>query len=183
MSNDTHHFEERISTALSRLSAALDALSVRRPAVPEAGVAVTPPDAGDGPDAAALASAKAALTQQIAENADLTTRLAEAEGRALSDRAALDEQLAGARAQLDAQGLEMQRLRMGNVQLRETLRALRDAAGAGVADAHQINKAMQAELDALRTSRLAEISELNEILAELDPLIEAARPAQESHDA
>ncbi len=56
--------------------------------------------------------------------------------------------------------------------MREELTALR---GADVPDAHLINRAMLAELEALRADRSAESAELAAILAELEPLTAAAK--------
>ncbi len=74
--------------------------------------------------------------------------------------------------QLDAQGLDTQRLRSSVAQLREEVRRLREAAESGLADAALINRAMQAELDALRAARASETTEIGEILAALAPLID-----------
>jgi hypothetical protein len=79
--------------------------------------------------------------------------------------------------QLDAQGLEMQRMRKNVIALRENLRALREAQAAGLAEPHLLNKAMQAELDALRATRMTEIVTLDAILAELKPLIREEQDA------
>jgi hypothetical protein len=73
------------------------------------------------------------------------------------------------------QGLELQRMRRTAAALRDQLSALRDAEAAKVSDPSLINKAMAAELDALRALRLSEVAEIDEILAALDPhIVEAA---------
>jgi hypothetical protein len=77
--------------------------------------------------------------------------------------------------QLDIQGLELQRMRKSTVQLREHLRVLHEAAADNLAEPHLINKAMLAELESLRATRHTETAEMDEILAELKPLIEEAR--------
>lgn len=182
MTIETQQFEERISTALSRLAAAVAALASAAQTSAQAAVPAPDPRADDPDLRAALNAAHEALVQERATNATLEDRVEALRERQAHELDAQDRRVAQLQAQVDAQGVEMQRLRMGNVQLRETLRALRDAAEAGVADAHLINKAMQAELDALRNTRLAEIAEMDEILAELDPLIGSA-PAQETKDA
>ncbi|MEZ5756239.1 MAG: hypothetical protein R3D90_16290 [Paracoccaceae bacterium] len=78
-------------------------------------------------------------------------------------------------AQLDVQGLEMHRMRKTVVQLRENLRGLRRAQAANLADPEQINRAMMAELEAVRVTRLSEVAEMDEILSELTPLIKEER--------
>ena len=80
-------------------------------------------------------------------------------------------------AQLDAQGLDLQRTRKTMMQLREQLRALRQAQAQGAADPALVDQAMAVELDALRVSRLSEIAEMDEILSELKPLIAEAQHA------
>ena len=50
-----------------------------------------------------------------------------------------------------------------------------EAAAQGLADPQQVNRAMLAELDALRATRLTEVAQMDEILAELAPLIEEVR--------
>jgi poly-gamma-glutamate capsule biosynthesis protein CapA/YwtB (metallophosphatase superfamily) len=72
---------------------------------------------------------------------------------------------------LDAQGLELQRLKKTVIQLRESLRALREAQTGAVADPHLLNTAMLVELEALHATRLTEMAQMEEILAELHPLI------------
>ena len=74
---------------------------------------------------------------------------------------------------LDAQGLDVQRLSSTVAQLREDLRRLREAAEQGVVDPSLINRAMMAELDALRATRAAEVNEMNDILSALGPILDA----------
>jgi len=62
-------------------------------------------------------------------------------------------------------------LKQTTVQLREIIEALRDANNAGVGDPHLINKAMLAELEALRALRDSEQAEVKTLLSELKPLV------------
>ncbi len=55
------------------------------------------------------------------------------------------------------------------------MRALREAQAEGLQEPHLIIRAMQAELEALRATRLSEMAEMDEILSELKPLIETCR--------
>ena len=66
----------------------------------------------------------------------------------------------------------MQRLSGTVAQLREDLRRLREAAVQGVVDPGLINKAMLAELEALRATRSAEATEMNDILTALGGVLE-----------
>ncbi|MEO0865632.1 MAG: hypothetical protein AAFY39_13820, partial [Pseudomonadota bacterium] len=77
--------------------------------------------------------------------------------------------------------LELQRLRQANEQLRQSNDALRQANQDGVAEPHLINKAMLAELEALRAARAADIAEATSILGALEPLLDA--PAEEDTHA
>jgi len=161
MTANTKELEQRLSTALARLAGAVGALSAPMPKP-----APTPTDTAD------LDALRAQLAQERETNAGLVDRIADLRNRQDDTIAGLEKRQAAADATLDQQGVELQRLRQSNVQLRETLRALREAAEAGVADAHGINKALQAELDALRATRMAEIAEMDEIIAEIDPLLD-----------
>jgi hypothetical protein len=145
-------YETRIMAALNRVAKGVETMA--RPVV-------------TGDDAAL----QLALDAEKAKSAQLADRL-----RAMKDKDAvptpptqLEARIDKMTRQLDVQGLELQRMRKTNIQLREQLRVLREAAD-GV-DAAMINKSMQAELDALRATRASEIAEMDEILAELAPLI------------
>ena len=179
MSNDTQHLEQRISVALSRLSAAVAALGAA-PAVQDPSPAFEDCSSEVSDLQAALAEAQDALILERSAKETLAARLADLREGQDARVDALEARLVQANSQLDVQGLDLQRLRQSNVQLRETLRSLREATETGVPDAHLLNKTMLAELEALRASRMAEIAEMDEILAGLDPLID---PAEESADA
>lgn len=151
--------ERRISAALTRIGAGLDRL-------PSADAPVD--------QAAALAAAQdriAALEAALAAAADAAPDLAPAG----ADSAALIARIDELTRQIDVQGLEMQRLRQTTIQLRETLRQMREQAQIGV-EPHLINKALLAEIEALRAARSSEIAELDAILAELAPLLPANPP-------
>jgi hypothetical protein len=69
---------------------------------------------------------------------------------------------------------ENQRLRGANAELRVSLQALTDAAATGGPGPDQVERALRAEVEALRADRAAEVAELDGILAELKPLIAGA---------
>ena len=79
--------------------------------------------------------------------------------------------------QIDAQGLESRRMRKNIAQLRENVRALREAQSKGLAEPHLLNNAMQVELEALTATRQSELFEMDEIIAGLKPLIEEVQNA------
>ena len=151
MSN-IEELERRISVAFDRIGQAVDRFV---PAAP-------------GIDTAALQDA---LQAEQATNAELTERLRVMTLRGESDAAEATEKVGRLVRALDAQGIELQRLKNTVIQLRESLRALREAQTAGVADPHLLNTAMLVELEALHATRLTEMAQMEEILAELHPLI------------
>jgi hypothetical protein len=156
---DITELEKRITTALERIGKGVDRLAAQpKPAAPPAA-------------ASPAAPAAEALRAQLEEEKSLTAQL-QARLRAAKEREAkgdLQEKLDRLTQELDVKGLELQRMRRVNASLREQLEALRAAQAAGVTDASLINKAMLAELDALRATRLTEIAEMDDILAALEP--------------
>ena len=81
-----------------------------------------------------------------------------------------------ATAKLD---MEMQRLRAANAQLRSSNAALREANEKGVGDPHLINKAMMAELEALRASSAVEKAEAEAIAETIGLALSAELPKLE----
>lgn len=148
--------ERRITAALERIGRGIDRIS---PAA-----AITPP----------------VLPVQEAELSDLVA----ARDAALSDAAAAKAEADRLQAsvtlltrQLDAHGLDLQRMRKTVIQLRETLRGLREAQAAALPDPALVNTALIAELEALRTERHADLIEMEAIIAELKPLTAEAQDA------
>ncbi len=156
--------ERRIAAALDRIGRGIEGL----------GSAAPPPSAIDpATDPVAVAQLREALEEERFVNAQLTEKLRAAKEKAVigQTQALLAAKVERMTKQLDVQGLELQRMRKTVVQLRETLRALREAVSGGLPDAAMINRALLAETEALRATRLTELSLLDEILDELDPLI------------
>jgi len=150
--SDIEELERRISAAFDRIGQAVDGF--------------VPPTTGAGTGELQ----DALLTEQTA-NAQLTERLRVVKEREASHAAEAAGTVDRLTRALDAQGLELQRMKKTVIQLRETLRALREAQTEAVADPHLVNKAMLTELEALRATRLTEMAQMEEILAELHPLI------------
>ena len=152
--------EQRIASALDRIGKGLDDAALTAPSL----AAV-----------AASSDAQLALDDERMLTAQLTERLRavkEKDGQSHTQFTAKIDQMT---QQLDAQGAELKRMRNTTVQLREVLRILREASAQGLADPHLVNRAMLSELEALRATRLTEVAEMDEILAELAPLIEEVR--------
>jgi hypothetical protein len=150
--------EGRITAALERIGKGVDRLAqgARSGSAPALAPAVE-------------AALRAQLEEEKALNAQLQEKLRAARER--EPKGDLIEKIDRLTRQLDVQGLELQRMRRSSAALRDQLSALRAAQAAGAADAHLINKAMAAELDALRAERLTDVAEIDEILAALDPHI------------
>lgn len=169
--SDIAELERRITAALERISRGLDAT----PVAPQT----------DAPDLAAkdaeIARLTAALAEEKAVSAKLAAQMVELQ-RAPREKAplppaAIDDRIDRMTRQLDVQGLELQRMRKTAVALREQLRVTREALAAGLPEPQLINKAMLAELEALRATRLTEMAEIDGIISELTPLIEEAAHA------
>jgi hypothetical protein len=157
--------EKRIAAALERIGKGMDRLSTQ--------------SRSGGAVAATAQPSDAALRGQLEEEKALTAQL-QARLRAAKEREAkgdLQEKVDRLTQELDVQGLELQRMRRVNATLREQLEALRTAQSKGVSDPGLINKAMLAELEALRATRLSEIAEMDDILAALEPHLMEARNA------
>lgn len=157
---DLAELEHRLAAALERIDAGLAGATV---AAPSANV-----DSG-------VSEHKAALDEERMLSAQLTERLRAVKEKELQTQAETRARIEQLSSQLDMQGAELKRMRNTNVQLREVLHILREAAADGLADPHLVNRAMMAELDALRATRQTEVTQMDEILAELAPLIEEVR--------
>ena len=151
MSN-IEELERRITAAFDRIGQAVDGF--------------VPPTTGAGTGELQ----DALLTEQTA-NAQLTERLRVVKAREASQAAEAAEKVDRLNRALDAQGLELQRMKKTVIQLRESLAALRETQTEAVADPHLVNRAMLTELEALRATRLTEMAQMEAILAELYPLI------------
>ena len=201
-------YERRITAALKRIEAGIEAVSTANTArnraeaqlkteagarlaaesraeaaKAEAATARAEADSARAEAAAAIAAAETAAETAAAAVAALPEpepvrdepilakmreRLQEAREREAVMRAEYEAKLAETSARLDAQGLEAARLRRVVGTLTAELGRLRESAAAGLDDPALINRAMLAELDALRAARLAEMAELEEISAALD---------------
>jgi methyl-accepting chemotaxis protein len=164
--SDIHELERRLTAALERIGQAIDAH------VP-AGPVTAPPDA----DAGEIAALREQLQAERDANAQLAERLRGLKERDQAQIAELQERADHLARQLDEQGIEVKRMRKSVVQLRETVRAMREAQADGVTEPHLINTAMMVELESLRATRQSELLEMDEILAELKPLIGGTQDA------
>lgn len=162
---DLAELEQRIAAALARISAGVDKLGA---------AAAADTDAPSAAQAEQIAHLQAALDAERAARAAADAALDDLQspGPAAADAVAAAE-IGRLTRQLDAQGLDNQRLRSSVAQLREELRRLRDAAEQAMADAPLVNRALQAELESLRAVRASETTEMADILAVLGRVIDA----------
>jgi len=176
---DLAELERRIAAALHRIGDGIETLTS---AANASASAVPLEDHGSAADAERIQQLEQALSAERHTVAALREQLeAQAEQAPAADsapdtdRADLEARIEKMTALLDVQGLEIHRMRKTVVQLRENLRGLRRAQTANLADPEQINRAMMAELEAIRVTRLSEVAEMDEILTELTPLIKEDR--------
>lgn len=149
--SDIEALNSRILAAMDRVALGLDELS----------------NAGSD-DVDAM---RQALDEEKTVNAQLSERvrvLGERQDKALEGLDAKANETAERLTTLDT---DVQRLRRANAQLSEACEALRSANTEGVGEPHLINKAMMAELEALRAMRSVEAAQADEIIAALTPML------------
>lgn len=189
--------ERRITAALVRIDQGIEALALPpEPRAPEEMVELAPAPVDLGVPVATLADGVAEaeiarLNEALDDERMIVSQLQERLRAARHKEAALEQEM-GAKAAfeaeiarqsvlLEAQGVEMGRLKAAVTALRNELRHLREASAEGRLEPHLINTAMHAELEAMRAERAAEAVELRELLAALDPL--ALVGEEEGHHA
>ncbi|MFD2175094.1 hypothetical protein [Rhodobacter lacus] len=187
---DLAEYERRIAYALERIGRGVETLTQRPSApapeaVPEPPEPVAPPEPVVVIDTAqvealeaelavermALAAERAALEAERAANTQLTERVRAIREKQETTLVTLERRLAQATRALEAVQAEANRLKRANADLLEVNRSLVEAGD--VMAAAQVNRAMQAELEALRAARSWEMAELAEILAGLEPIVAA----------
>ncbi len=146
--------ELRLGRALDRIARSAETLGVVK----------------DDSDTADL---RAQLEAERTKNAQLSERVNAVRQRQESSFATLERRLARMTEQLDLQSLEMLRLKKANTKLIEANRQLREGTEAKVIESSTINRALLAELEALRAERAAEMAEMEDVLGELKPMITA----------
>lgn len=179
--NEPIEFDQRIARALARIGAGIERMHRAAPAGGQTGSAEiggAERDAAQAAEAEALDAAQAeivrlqdALANEREVNGQLSERLKKLRDKQEAAMPDLEARLAALTRQIDSQGVEVQRLKMTNVQLRETIQAMREAMEKGLAEPGLVNKSLAAELEALRAARSAEVAELDVLLDELKPII------------
>lgn len=156
--------ERRITAALERIGRGVESMGGQT-------LAPLPVLASDGN----LAQLTEALDEERMANAQLAERLRAVRDKDDTDKAALVAARDALQDKVEAQSGELNRLRRSLDQVNGELADLRDLAERSVVEPEHINKAMLAELEALRSARASEASEIAEIVAALNPLISEAR--------
>ncbi|MCF2872784.1 hypothetical protein L0664_17080 [Octadecabacter sp. G9-8] len=158
--------ETRITAALERIRNGLDGLSAPAP------VTEAPPQIDAEAVSAQVAELNAQLDEEKTANAQLEERVKLLKERQDGKLAELESNVDAGRARSARMDRELQRLRQVNAELRDINGQLREALSEGVSEPHLVNKAMLAELEALRATRAADAAEMDAILQELTPIIE-----------
>lgn len=158
--------ETRITAALERIRGGLDGLTAPAPVMEQA------PTIDAGAMAAEAAQLHAQLDDERTVNAQLEERVKLLKERQDGKMAELESNVEAGRARSARMDRELQRLRQVNAELRDINSQLRNALAEGVSEPHLVNKAMMAELEALRATRSADAAEMDAILEELTPIIE-----------
>jgi chromosome segregation ATPase len=126
-------------------------------------------------DPSVLAAVQAELADERVVTAQLEERIRVLKDRQDSRITALEAELAAQRGQMERFDGDLQRLRQSNADLRDLTGQLRAALAAEVAEPELVNRAMLAEIEALRATRAADLAEVKAVFEELRPLIEEAQ--------
>lgn len=165
---DLVELERRITAALARLGQGIDAVTAPPPPIAEA--APEPAPVPEFPPAPEGEHERSILDL-------MRERLSAARERESALRAEYEARIEKLNHQLEVQGTELQRMRKTAIGLREELKHLRESEMGGQGDPALINRALLAELDALRATRLTELAELDELTAALDDHLTEAEHA------
>lgn len=154
--SEIEEFRSRIERALAVIEGGLERLQP----VPEQEI-----------DPAEVAALRAALDEERTVQAQLEERI-----RGLKDKhdrrvAELEAVVGAERDKMVALDHELQRLRQSNADLRDVVGQLRAALAAEVAEPELVNRAMVAEIEALRATRAADLAEIEAVYDALRPHI------------
>ena len=153
--SDIEELQRRITAAMDQVAFGLEKLG---------------PAAVAGPDE----DTQRQLEEERTANAQLQERVRALRTKSDSEIAALRAEVDEGQGRMATLDVELQRVRRANTQLSNACAELRAATTEGVGEPHLINKAMLAELEALRAARAADVAEASVILASLQPLVDAA---------
>lgn len=152
-----------------RLEAALDRIEGATARVPDAGARRA--------EAEELETLRAKLEEERTANAQLVERIKALKERQETEVAELQAALSDAENSNAEKTAVQQELKARIEELRGQIARLTEANRAMVGDADLVNTAMMAELDAMRASRRADVTEIDDILARIQPRIEGGANA------
>lgn len=156
-----------------RLTAALDRIGLGVAQLSKGDTAVAAPAAADD-SGAKIAELEAKLAEERSANAQLEERVKALKERQDAQVSDVAQAADATKKQLVRFDRELQKLRQVNAELREINEKLRQVAETQVSEPHLINRAMQAELEALRVTRAADAVEIEAIIGELRPIVGGA---------
>lgn len=166
--SEISELQSRIATALDRIGAGVEGLNSAEGAEP-----------GDTSEADAL---RAQLEEERTANAQLEERVRTIKDTQDGTVERLTGEVERLSTLLSTQEETVARLARANEELRNNNAELRKAISEGVAEPHLVNKAMMAELEALRVAQSADRAEVDAVLGELNAMIEAGQ-GKEAEDA
>ncbi|MEL6689091.1 MAG: hypothetical protein AAFP28_02125 [Pseudomonadota bacterium] len=172
-SDDIAEYEARLQAALGRIAAGM----AKWPDVTEAAEATQEmldiePAAAPAPEAGEVEKLRAELEDERTANAQLNQRVRQIKTRHEETTSDLEAQLAAALQRADAAEQATEKVRRTSEEMRKIMGEIEAAAQDGAVDAHLINRAMMAELEAMRAERKADAAEIADIMSALAPLVE-----------
>ncbi len=172
--SDISQYEARLVQALGRISAGLALWpDTPAPAVAPEPVVETAPEPDDA-DAGELARLRIELEDERTANAQLEQRVKQIRRKQEGRVEQLETELASSKAALGEAERQTARLRRSSEDLRQALETLQKATADGLSEPHLINRAMMAELEALRAERAQDANEIGDLLSLMEPLVKEA---------
>ncbi|MEM6728545.1 MAG: hypothetical protein AAF618_08595 [Pseudomonadota bacterium] len=159
-------YEARLQEALARIEAGLGKIEAGSVPVAEPGLPL------DAPATAELETLRKELEEERAASSQLQARVRQIRRKQDERVTKLEAELADAKERYDSVVKEAAKMRRSEEGMRQALADMQSAARDGGIDAHLINRAMMAELEALRTERSADAREISDIIAAIEPLVE-----------
>lgn len=169
-SEDIAQYEARLQAAFGRIAAGMakwPEAGATAEAVPE-----EVSEAAPEPQTGELEALRSELEDERTANAQLNQRVRQIKSRHEETVAELEAQLAAALERADAAEQATDKVRRTSEEMRKIMGEIEAAAQDGAVDAHLINRAMMAELEAMRAERTADAAEIADIMSALAPLVE-----------
>ena len=149
--------EDRLQSALARITNVANAL-------PDAGAIAAQADEMD--------ALRSKIEAERSTNEELVQRVKALKDRQENQVAELEASLEQAKTGEAEKSVVAQELKARVEELRDQVARLTEANRAMVGDPELVNTSMMAELDAMRASRRADVTEINDIIAQLEPHLE-----------